>query len=205
MPNWCYNEIYFVGGTEEQRKNLFEKIKDLNEHSPFKDASQGWIGNLSIACGIPFEEVNDEKSKYRARAFIQDVDMDGDYIRLNVESAWSPIDEYLKDLFDAGLSSLEGMRYVYSAEEFGNDIWVTNDVDGEFFSLDYYLDTFDGPIEPESFVNEEQLLKFVNSEEFQKAYMTEEKDFHSYEEVKDYAYDNDCEFTVRKMELDTIE
>ena len=30
MPNWCYNEIYFVGGTEEQRKNLFEKIKDLN-------------------------------------------------------------------------------------------------------------------------------------------------------------------------------
>lgn len=205
MPNWCYNEIYFVGGTEEQRKNLFEKIKDLNGHSPFKDASKGWIGNLSVACGIPVEEVNDEKSKYRARAFIQDVDMRGDYIRLNVESAWSPIDEYLKDLFNAGLSSLEGMRYVYSAEEFGNDIWVSNDVNKEFFPAEYYLDVFDGPMEPELFDTEKELLKFVNSKEFQKAYLTEEKDFHSYEEVKDYAYDNDCEFTVRKMELDTME
>ena len=205
MANWCYNEIYFVGGTEEQRKNLFKKIKDLNEHSPFKDASQGWIGNLSVACGISVEEVNNENSKYRTRAFILDVDMDGDYIRLNVESAWSPIDEYLKDLFDAGLPSLEGMRYVYSAEEFGNDIWVTNDVDGEFFESSYYLDVFDGPMEPESFNSEEKLLEFVNSEEFQKAYLTEEKDFHSYEEVKDYAYDKDCEFTVRKLELDTME
>lgn len=205
MANWCYNEIYFVGGTEEQRKNLFEKIKDLNEHSPFDHASKGWIGNLSVACGISVEEVNDEKSKYRVRAFIQDVDMREGCIYLGVESAWSPIDEYLKNLFDAGLSSLEGMRYVYSAEEFGNDIWVTNDVDEEFFTERYYLDVFDGPLEPESFNSEEQLLKFVNSEEFQKAYLTEEKDFHSYEEVKDYAYDNDCEFTVRKMELDITE
>lgn len=204
MSNWCYNEIYIVGGTEEQRKNLVEKIKYFKENLPFKNVSAGWIGKLSVACGVPVEEVIDEKSKYRASAFIQDVAMKEDYIFLTVESAWYPIDEYLKNLFNAGLPSLEGMRYIYYAEEFGNGIWVTNDVNKEFFTAQYYFDDFECLLKSESFDTEEELLEFINSEEVQTTYMIK-KNFHSYEEIEDYALNNNCNFTVRKMELDISE
>ena len=200
MGNWCYNEIYIVGGTEEQRKNLVEKIKYFKENSPFKNVSAGWIGKLSVACGVPVEEVIDEKSKYRASAFIQDVAMKEDYIFLTVESAWYPIDEYLKNLFNAGLPSLEGMKYIYYAEEWGNDIWETNDVDGKFFTESYYFDDFEEILRSDSFYTEEDLLEFINSEEVQTTYMIE-KNFHSYEEIKNYVVDNHCDFTVRKLEL----
>ena len=83
-------------------------------------------------------------------------------------------------------------------------IWSGGYVLGTYSTKEKALKVLD-MIEDRINQNEEQLLKFVNSKEFQKAYMTEEKDFHSYEEVKDYAYDNDCEFTVRKMELDVTE
>ena len=204
MSNWCYNEIYIVGGTEEQRKNLVEKIKYFKENSPFKNESEGWIGNLSVACGVPVEEVNNEKSKYRASAFIQDVAMREDYIYLTVESAWYPIDEYLKNLFNAGLPSLEAMRYIYYAEDFGNGIWETNDVNKEFFTAQYYFDDFEYLLQSDSFDTEEELLEFINSEEVQTTYMIK-KNFHSYEEIKDYALDNNCDFIVRKMELNIPE
>ena len=204
MSNWCYNEIHIVGGTEEQRKNLVEKIKYFKENSPFKNVSAGWIGKLSVACGVPVEEVIDEKSKYRASAFIQDVAMREDYIYLTVESAWYPIDEYLKNLFNAGLPSLEAMRYIYYAEDFGNGIWETNDVNKEFFTAQYYFDDFEYLLQSDSFDTEEELLEFINSEEVQTTYMIK-KNFHSYEEIKDYALDNNCDFIVRKMELNIPE
>ena len=204
MSNWCYNEIHIVGGTEEQRKNLVEKIKYFKENSPFKNESERWIGNLSVACGVPVEEVNNEKSKYRASAFMQDVAMREDYIYLTVESAWYPIDEYLKNLFNAGLPSLEAMRYIYYAEDFGNGIWETNDVNKEFFTAQYYFDDFEYLLQSDSFDTEEELLEFINSEEVQTTYMIK-KNFHSYEEIKDYALDNNCDFIVRKMELNIPE
>ena len=75
--------------------------------------------------------------------------------------------------------------------------------DNEYYKDEFKKDKIKDVKDPH--VIQKILNSLMNKKEFQKAYMTEEKDFHSYEEVKDYAYDNDCEFTVRKMELDVTE
>lgn len=201
MPNWCYNEVYFVGGTKKQRKYLYEKIKSAFEKSCFPEADEQWIGNLSVACGIPAEEVTVEKTKYQCRAFVVGYLLEDDHIELNIESAWSPIDEYLKNLFSADLPALKGMDFIYEAEETSEGIWVTNDVYKEFITAEYYYDDYEGKLESQHFDTEDELLKFVNSKEFKTAHRIE-KEFKSYDEVDKYTIDHDCNFTVREIDLD---
>lgn len=136
MSNTCFTTYKIVGKKESVAK-LHKTIKDLDDRkTPLVENQwyhpKGWLGCLIAALGGNPEEV-------LCRGTITHYELKDDVLTVNVESAWTEMDEtrhYIKACFP-------DLRIYYFEEEEGCEIFNTNDAEGVFFWERYYLDSSD--------------------------------------------------------------
>lgn len=177
MANWC-NTNYVVVGTEKEVKDFYQRLKKIlnNSEALKSDFGNLWLGNILDNFGFNWKDIN-------CRGFIDDFDFgvnkenQGLTVTFSTETAWVPMNEVFDKIFKEHYPSL---RYYYSAEEIGCELYETNDVKGLYFQP--FLLTLYGDEscwdEHEYYDNLEDALKATNK--------VLKKDFTSIEEVEDY-------------------
>lgn len=164
MANYCANSIVFYAEDKEILKNLWEKINSC------MDKRQCSVKNLLKSCGYTEEEAAEIADGRDYFTYLDDAvttDYERYYFKADTDSAWNPnIDSFkilLKEKYNGKI------KLMYQSEEAGCGIFVTNDINGIFFSDRYRLD-FDLGNEWNTvyFSDYEELVKFI-ADEFPKA------------------------------------
>lgn len=136
MPNWASTNYVFKGASEEQAKDLYEKIETLNQMTePLEKSDFGrlWMGCLVTLLGGDWNHVY-------CRGEIIDYDLDGDHVSITCETAWGEMPEFRHFLEQ----QYPGSKFYYCVEECGNCVYATNDLEGLYFKDRYCLDYYDG-------------------------------------------------------------
>lgn len=147
MPNWCFSEVC-VYGSHKGISKLFSIMKGLQDmSSPLieNDFGTTWYGNLVHKLGKSYRDID-------CRGYWMDLRMDKSVIKWADMAAWEPV----YDVFKLIENTMPSLKVYYSAEEEGCNIFVTNDVEGKFFSARYILST---EKDREYFEDAELLLK----------------------------------------------
>ncbi len=136
MPNWCYTSMTIEGN---DAKNLYDNIvKWQNEGTEIENSwGNEWLG-LLVEKGLNTDPVN---GKYECRGCFTLDSFDNDMFQVYTETAWGPMMAMWSDLIETYCPTSE---LLYSAEEPGCGVYVTNDPDLEG---KYCLDSWDDEIE----------------------------------------------------------
>jgi hypothetical protein len=133
VPNWCNSSIAFY--QEDGGNCILEAFyTDIERYQNFADVNgsySNWCGHYLIANQI------DTDSIY-CRGFFTNCELYSDYVRIDMETAWSPLPE----VYDL-LAKKYNLSYVYISEEPGSEIYINTDVNARFFSTRYLLDYFE--------------------------------------------------------------
>lgn len=157
MANWASTD-YVIEGTKKEIKLIFDTIDDfMKEKRPsMEGAAKNWEGNIINALKNKNEQI--DLNKNYLRGFIQDYNLDDEtLLRITAEEAWGATDfrHCLKNIFT-------DINVFFIVEEFGCEVYATNDADGKYFSsrflIDYCIDGKDGI---EYFYNEEDVLQYA--------------------------------------------
>lgn len=130
MPNWC-STAYVVEGDAKEIKSLYDLMQNLqNMEKPSKPNGFGtsWLGCLVDALGEDWENVS-------CRGSWNGLELVGDVLKFNTETAWAPCD----DTLELVLKKFPSLRYYYRTEEPGMVIYETNDCEGLYFPERYVL------------------------------------------------------------------
>jgi hypothetical protein len=133
MPNWCSNSIAFYqedGGTCLLEPLFMEIGKYINHIDPETNRNCDWVGHFLKSSKIDPESLS-------SRGFFQNCELNSDHVRVDMDTAWSPLPE----VWDK-IAETYGLSYVYISEECGCAVYVNTDVEGRFFSDRYLLDYF---------------------------------------------------------------
>ena len=136
MPNWASTNYVFKGASEEQAKDLYEKIETLNQMTePLEKSDFGrlWMGCLVTLLGGDWDKVY-------CRGEIIDYNLTDDHVSIECETAWGEMPEFRHFLEQQYPDS----KIYYQVEECGNCVYATNDVNGEYFKDRYCIDSYDG-------------------------------------------------------------
>lgn len=131
MPNWC-SASYAIEGDAKDVKNLYELMKGLQERkepSVKNDFGTAWLGCLVDALGTDWHEVD-------CRGYWSGLELVGDTLRFETETAWGPCDE----TFRLVCRKFPSLRYYYQSEEPGMASYLTNDREAKYFKDKYILD-----------------------------------------------------------------
>lgn len=150
MPNWCFTSCYVTGNKKDVR-DLYDTMKSLEDREqPLEPNGFGktWLGNLIVALGGDWNEIycRGEWSDLR-------IDEYDNAVRFSIESAWS----YPEEFFDYMHRRCPGIDIYFLAEEPSMDIYVTNDVEGFFYSVRYAISYKDD----ETYYDDKQLQEFL--------------------------------------------
>jgi hypothetical protein len=134
MPNWCYNNIAFY--QEDGGNDILNAFyADIQKYQNYKDPETGnysdWVGHYLQANRI------DTETLY-CRGFFNDCELYDNHVRVDMETAWSPLPE-VWDLMAAKYD----LSYVYISEECGMSIYINTDTEGRFFTTRYMINSFD--------------------------------------------------------------
>jgi hypothetical protein len=133
MPNWTSNSIAFY--QEDGGNDLLEAFyTDIERYQNFADVNgslSNWCGHYLIASKINPDDLS-------CRGFFTNCELHDSHVRIDMESAWSPLPE----VYDL-LAEKYNLLYVYIADEPGCEIYVNTDVEGRFFTDRYILDYFE--------------------------------------------------------------
>lgn len=144
MPNWCYTSVV-VDGKRREVQSLFSKMNNLeNRKKPLVDNSFGknWLGCLVVKLGGEWQEIY-------CRGSWSDLDWNGAILWFNTETAWGPMDEVFRFI----KKQYPSLEIYWQAEEDGNGVYCSNDVEGRYFKDRYriehdccyeYFSTLDG-------------------------------------------------------------
>ena len=150
MPNWASTNYVFKAKDQEQAKDLHDKIDSLSKMTePLVPNSFGvlWMGCLVNLLGGDWNKVY-------CRGEIIDCNLTDDHVSISCETAWGEMPEFRHFLEQQYLES----KVFYQVEECGNEVYATNDADGEFFKDRYCLDSYDGL---EYFETIEEAAKYI--------------------------------------------
>lgn len=128
MANWCSTSIVFEG---DRISEFYNDLKTALKQKPREDADDHWLGQLFVYKGI-------DCSGFSTRSFVQNIDFNDSYIRLDNEDAWAP----MTDAYDK-IAELYELTYDYVAEELGCGILINTDTLGRFFRERYYFSYYD--------------------------------------------------------------
>lgn len=122
MPNWCSTNIQIYHYDEDRLEQLYNDIvkwKNISMSNNGFDSPNNkcWLGNVVLNSGIDTEGLS-------YRGSIDDIEYDGNQIRISTETAWSPMVQMWKRIVQRYLPAAE---ITFSAEEPGNGIYCTND------------------------------------------------------------------------------
>ncbi len=148
MPNWCYTSISIESDNKDGVKPLYDNILKWQEEGTKIENSWGndWLG-LLVEKGLGVDPVNSNEYSCRGQFYDLQINQDGTQITCGAETAWGPMNELWLALID---KYIPGARFIYTSEECGMEIYITNDPDqvGK-----YYIDSW-GDIEPEYIADE---------------------------------------------------
>ena len=150
MPNWASTSYVFKGANEKQAQDLYDKIDSLSKmKEPVEPNGFGlsWMGCLVILLGGDIDKVY-------SRGEIIDYNLNGDLVSFDCETAWDEMPEFRHFIEQ----QYPGSKIYYCVEECGNEVYATNDADGEYFKDRYCLDSYDGL---EYFETIEEAAKYI--------------------------------------------
>lgn len=131
MPNWCYTS-YVIDGKRKEVQSLFCKMNNLeNRKNPLVGNAFGntWLGCLVTKLGGDWQKVY-------CRGSWSDLDWNGAILRFNTETAWGPMTEVFKFI----KSIYPSLEIYWQAEEDGNGVYCSNDVEGRYFRDRYRIE-----------------------------------------------------------------
>lgn len=153
MPNWCFTNYMFEGNKEEI-KDLYDKLKSLEEmDKPLVESGFGkrWLGCVISLFGGNWKEVS-------CRGYFTSLELlDNNTIQLHTETAW----EDMPEVWDFVLENYESITYYFYTEETGICYYATNDFEGKYFPERFIVDRFKEGTE--YFENEADLFAHIAS------------------------------------------
>ena len=141
MPNWCINECRIVGPIDEIAK-LYNDLNKWTEHNLAPNGfGSKWLGNIVIGAKLDWQ-------KYNCRGrLISEISRDetGVMLSFSTETAWSDIKDTWNKILEV---CAPNCKYYYFSEESGMGYVGTNDIDKQFWNIDYVTDIYiDNPDE----------------------------------------------------------
>lgn len=156
MANWATTS-YVIEGSEQSLNKIYETIMMFHEgrHQVMNEtASKDWEGNIILFLGGKIE------SGEYMRGFFDDMSeppTEG-VLSFSCEEAWGATDfrHALQRIFD-------DITIYYQVEEFGDDVFATNDSEGKYFRDQYYVEIdIEGVWDCEYFSSKEDADKFIS-------------------------------------------
>lgn len=136
MPNWASTAYLFKTKDQEQAKELYDKIDSLTKMK--KPLVPNGFGKLWMGCLVNL--LGGDWNKVYCRGEIIGYNLNGDLVNIECETAWDEMPEFRHFLEQQYL----GSKIFYCVEECGNEVYATNDSDGEYFKDRQSLDSYDG-------------------------------------------------------------
>ena len=134
MPNWCYSNVKIIGSSTN---NLYPLIKMWTSKNYVENGfGTNWLGNIVGNSGIDTCTA-DTNFTVSCRGFISDLYYNDGVISFTQETAWNPMFGLWFKIFDKYNLDCD---IIYTAEEPGNGIFLTNDDD---YIDEYYLDIWE--------------------------------------------------------------
>ncbi len=135
MPNWCYSN-YVAEGPKEQLQKLYNTMTEL-EAMPAPGLIENgfgssWLGNLVAA--LEADSLTQPNFRCRGEYYNVDLNQSG-YLTFDTMTAWCEADD-TRHLIE---EKFPDIHLYFISEEFGCNYWVTNDIEGKYFSERYYL------------------------------------------------------------------
>lgn len=135
MPNWA-STGYCFKGTTEQAKDLYDKIDSLQKMK--EPLIKNGFGKLWMGCLVNL--LGGDWDKVYCRGEIIDYNLTDDHVSIECETAWGEMPEFRHFIEQ----QYPGSKIYYCVEESGNEVYATNDAEGEYFKDRYCLDFYDG-------------------------------------------------------------
>ena len=132
MPNWCSTTYYVIG----EKENL-KDLKDTLDKIAFEHKGTVWMGDLLKSRGI-----DPEKQGIYCRGWVEDYNYYEDssnQLEMYIDYAWDEIPDmryFIEEEFK--------VKIYYYAEESGMGIYRSNDIEQQYFTMDYIIDSDDG-------------------------------------------------------------
>lgn len=137
MPNWCFTDITIYHEDENALEDFNIKLdKWISKDYMENGFGHKWLGNIVGNSGIGTIDMG-ENTDIRCRGLLLDNDLCDNRLHIQTETAWTPMLLMWAKLID---KYLPGAELIFSAEEGGCGLYVTNDPDLEG---KYVIDCFD--------------------------------------------------------------
>ena len=150
MPNWASTAYVFKGADEKQAQDLYNKIDSLSKMT--EPLVPNGFGKLWMGCLVNL--LGGDWNKVYCRGEIIDYNLNGNRLSIECETAWDEMPEFRHFIEQ----QYPGSKIYYCVEECGNEVYATNDADGEYFKDRYCLDSYDGL---EYFETIEEAAKYI--------------------------------------------
>lgn len=177
MPNWCFTSITIGHKDKDRLIDFYNKVegwlKKSYKPNDFDSYSEGWLGNIVGNANLSYwdKAKGDFATDLRCRGYVTNLELSGNAIHINTETAWGP----MMRMWDLLCKKyLEDAEIWFTADEPGNCVYVSNDPDtiGK-----YNIEMYDEPPEGyEEIENDWEVSEKGAVEILQKAFKTEESD-----------------------------
>ncbi len=114
-----------IDGKRKEVQSLFSKMNNLENRK--KPLVENGFGKTWLGCLV--NKLSGDWQKIYCRGSWSDLDWNGAILRFNTETAWGPMNEVFKFI----KSIYPSLEIYYMAEEDGNGVFITNDVEGCYF------------------------------------------------------------------------
>ena len=173
MANTCFTTITITHKNERKVKDFFEKVDTwakkgyLDNDYNRPNIDYWWLGNIVGNSGIAkwTKKENGDSDfvpNIRCRGMLTRLELNGNQIIIDTETAWSPMLEMWQLLCQ---KYLRGAEIYYTADEGGNELYQTNDPDmiGKYYIdiIDNVPEEFDDIAESEYEATEEMVIKLL--------------------------------------------
>ena len=193
MPNWASTSYVFKGADEKQAQDLYNKIDSLSKMT--EPLVPNGFGKLWMGCLVNL--LGGDWDKVYCRGEIIDYNLTDDHVSIECETAWGEMPEFRHFIEQ----QYPGSKIFYCVEECGNEVYATNDADGEYFKDRYCLDSYDGL---EYFETIEEAAKYVGErigKELKSDFTEIEKEIDDYMEE----HDNSDEYWMSFHKFEVVE
>ena len=151
MANWCFTDVS-LSGPEDQIKIFDKAYREMRKNTP--EDKDVWLGSMLMYTGLSEDEVIN--GDVPCRGVVYFYESTDDQITLNTYTAWEPIVEPIVILRDRIAPDLE---IIFTAEEPGNGVFVSNDpAVYNMYLLDYF-DEVPKDLDFRDYVSKDELYK----------------------------------------------
>lgn len=140
MPNWCMTNMVIEGHKADVEKIRGLLIQWTSKEYMHSDFGKNWLGNIVLGAGFKV----DEEDGLHCRGWIDSIgditeSTDGYSFVVEYESAWGPVSDMWKAVMQKHAPTCAMYWY---AEEPGNEVYETNDLNKKHFDMDYVVDSY---------------------------------------------------------------